>query len=292
VLTAEIEFYKGTTDKYSISVWAEKNGQVISKKTKVHLKNKNSFYKLSLPVQIEPNCKGNIEEGLAQLVVEGLGAHAEKEFTLAGVNENLCQGAKAEEKQESKEPKKEKNSFQIIDLPAQISPGEAFRVKVQALHNKDAEFEAWSYLYRGNKCYSFASGERDGNKVSFMVDGNDEKTVKMLVKADQELEEGEYNLAMKYQKEGQKTVKSLTQKIYVKTSSEEQKMTNQTMDLLSSPEEPVSMFVSEKIPKKEMPKYSGIIVYESNSERSKNMIPYVLLVTFGLLSLALIIKRR
>ena len=69
---AEIEIYKSSTNKYSVSVWVEKEGKSISEKTKINLKNKNINYKLNLPVQLKPNCDGKIKDGNAQLIVEGL----------------------------------------------------------------------------------------------------------------------------------------------------------------------------------------------------------------------------
>ena len=56
------------------------------------------------------------------------------------------------------------------------------------------------------------------------------KAAEILVKVDEKIEEGEYNLMVKYQKNDQKTVKSTTQKIYVKNLVEE-KFFNQTLSL-------------------------------------------------------------
>ena len=104
----EIEIYKGATNKYSLSVWAEKSGKVISEKTKVHLKDKNTLYQLMLPVQLQPNCKEKIKDGDATLIVEGLGLQEEKEFTLEGLNGDLCPKKEAKDETE-KEPTTEKS---------------------------------------------------------------------------------------------------------------------------------------------------------------------------------------
>ena len=285
ILDADLEIYKGATDKYSISVWAEKSGKVISEKTKIHLKTKNTPYKLTLPVQIEPNCDEKIEDGSAQLVVEGLGSHQEKEITLKGINEDLCP------QKESLKGSKEKNSIEIIDLPAEIHSGETLSVKLQVKNDEDTEFEAWSYLYRGSKCYSCASGDRENNKISFSVNQDEEKAAEMLVKADEYLKEGEYNLLVKYRKEDQKTEKSVTQKIYVKPPIEKARVTNQTLPLLSPGESPIPFLTAEKTQKKEPLGYDGIVVYESVSEKSKNLVSWALIIAFGLLSLVLVIRR-
>lgn len=285
ILDVEIEIYKGITDRYSISVWAEKDGKVISEKSKIHLKTKNTLYQFMLPVQLEANCDKKIEDGPAQLIVEGLSLHAEKEFSLQGINKKLCPG-----ETETSGSEKSERSFQIIGLPAEISPGEVLRINFELKNNEDEEFESWSYLYRGSKCYSCAEGERDENKIFFSVDAGETKPVKMLVKADQGLEGGEYNLMVKYKKEGQKTEHSISEKIMVRETAEKAKVTDQTLLLLSKPENAASPLISEKTQKKEISSHGGIVVYESVSEKSKKLISWVLLIAFGLLSLTLILK--
>ncbi|MBI4147600.1 hypothetical protein HY494_03030 [Candidatus Woesearchaeota archaeon] len=288
VLDAEIETYKGATTKYSVSLWAEKNGKIISEKTKVHLKNKNTLYQFTLPVQIEPNCDEKIKEGTAQLVVEGLGLHAEKEFTLEGINEDLCQDKNSAV---AAAETKSKNHFEIIGLPTIIYPGESLLVKLKIQNDQDADFAVWSYLFRGNKCYSCSSTEREGNKISFSVDKDELIIEELQIEVDPEISEGEYTLMVKYKKDDQKTENSITQKINVKEPAEANSA-DQTL-LLSSPSANSGSFlVSKKIPAEELSNYEGIMVYESTAEKSKNLISWVLFIAFGLLSLALIIKRN
>lgn len=283
ILGVEIEMYKGATDKYSVSVWAEKDGKEISEKTKVHLKNKNTFYKFMLPVQIEPNCNKKIDDGFAQLIVEGLELHTEGEFSLQGINEKLCPEESEKEKSASK------NSFQIVDFPTEIKPGENAKVTLEIKNKEDVEFAVWSYLYRGSKCYSCAEGERDENKISFSVEEDETKTVKLLIKADQEMAAGEYNLMVRYNQDGQKTEHSLTEKITVK-ETEKLKETNQSLALFSETDSAAQYLKTGKILTTEVPDYGGIIVYESTSEKSKKLVSWVLFVAFALLSLVLIFK--
>lgn len=186
ILDAEVEIYKGATNKYSVSVWAEKDGKVISEKTKVHLKNKNTLYKITLPVQLDSNCNEKIKDGDAQLRVEGLGLQEEQKFTVEGINTKIC-------------PKK------------------------------------------------------------------DEKTEK--------------SAAAEIAKED------------TKKKAEKAKITNQSLSLLSQSKDLQPSLITEKTQRKEVPGYEGIIVYESVSEKSKNLVSWVLFVAFGLLSLVLIIKR-
>lgn len=182
ILNAEVEIYKGTTDKYSVSVWAEKDGKIVSQKTKVHLKNKNTLYKLTLPIQINSNCNEKIKDGDTQLIVDGLGLQEKKEFMLEGINKKLC-------------------------------------------------------------------SEKDNLK-----------TEKSTAKED------------------------------TKKQIERTKTANQSISLLSKPDDPQLSLTAEKA-RKEVAGYGGIVVYESVSEKSKNLAPWVLFVAFGLLSLVLVWKK-
>ena len=290
MVSADLQIYKGGTDKYSISVWVEKDGKTISEKTKANLKTKYSSYKVTLPVRIDPDCDGKLDEGTAQLVVEGLGAQAEKEITVQGTEKDSCPASSAASGSDT--TTKAKNSVAIQDFPAQINAWDTARVKVEVIDTEDADYQMWSYLYRGSKCYSCASGEKDDNVVSFSVKEGKPKVVEMLVTADPELEDGEYSLAVKYQKDDQKTIHSLTEKVYLKASSKDETRTiNQTMPLLSAAASlPVS--TSKKIQAQEQPDYDGIVVYESTSEKSKKIISWTLFVAFGLLSLVLALRKH
>lgn len=192
IVNSEVEIYKGTTDKYSVSIWVEKEGKKISEKTKVHLKNKNTLYKFSMPILLDSNCNEKIKEGDAQLIVEGLGLQEEKEFTVKGINGKLC------------------------------------------------------------------------------PDKDDPKTEKS-------------------------TAKENTLKQSEKTKNYNNNF-NQSIILLSQSKDIQPSLTAEKIqkniPKTEAPRYKGIIVYESVSEKSKNLISWVLFIAFGLLSLVLVIKRN
>lgn len=296
ILEAEIEIYKNDTDKYSISVWAEKDGKIISEKSKIHLKTKNTAYKLVIPVLLDANCNNKNTDGTAKLVVEGLSLEEKKEFSVKGINEQLCPKETETKSSTESTSTKTENSAEIIDLPGEIESGEALRVIVEFTATEDADFEAWSYLYRGSKCYSCASGaeKRDQNIISFSVDEDKTKSVNLLVKTDKDMEEGEYNFMFKYKKEGQKTEKSLSEKIYVTKVKGQVHTDNQSLMLLSQAADSESPITEKKeeIDQAELSDYKGIVVYESTSEKSKNLISWVLFVAFGLLSLILIIKKR
>jgi len=291
LVNAEVEVYKNSTGKYSLSAWIKKDNKIISYKTKFHLKSKNTLYKLFLPIQLKPNCNEKIKDGKAMLIIEGLGEKAEKEITVSGISTSLCKEIKVEV--ESEEEKK--LSYQIVDLPMSVSAGEEFKVKVEFDgDDEEHEFKVWSYLYRGSKCYSCEAGERDDNLIEFELDGNEDEEIELLVKVDKEIEEGEYKLKVKLNKDGQKTNKELTESIYVKSVGEK-KERSESLCLLSGDvinEEIVVEGTTSKIVNKDiLNEVKGIVVYESSSEKANNLIPYIIIAVLGLLCVVLIWRK-
>jgi hypothetical protein len=118
LIKAEVEIYKGSTGKYSISAYAEKDGKKISPITKINLKNKYVNYKLTLPIQLILNCEGKVSPGKAKVVVEGLGVNDDKSFEVSGADDKICKTSVKYEEQECKETKceqiKEKSSLPLI----------------------------------------------------------------------------------------------------------------------------------------------------------------------------------
>ncbi len=299
MISADLQIYKGGTTKYALSMWAEKDGKIISEKTKANFKTKYSSYKLTLPLRVDPDCDRKHGDGKAQLIVEGLGVQTEKEFTLQGIERDSCavpapatSTSSSSSNSEYASTAKKKDYIILRDFPVQLEAGDTARIKVELFDTQDSDYEMWSYLYRGSKCYSCAAGEKDDNLISVSVKENKAKFVEMLVTVDPEMEEGEYSLAVKYKKADQKTLKSLTEKVHVKASHGETKMANQTVPLLSTLDTSPSTTSSKKIQTQERADYDGIVVYESTSQKSKNIISWTLLLAFGLLSLILALRKH
>ena len=292
LIQVDLEIYKGSTSKYSVAIWVEKEGKTLSEKTKINLKNDQLIYNLNLPVQIDPNCERKIKDGSALLIVEGLGERAEKSFTLSGINPDLC--AEIGGVTETEEALL---FYKFVGLPTTITAGDILKLKVE-LHNDNTnhQFKAWSYLYRGSKCYSCANGEeeREANLISFDLDKSETKIIELPIEID-EIAAGEYSLTVKLNKDNQKTDKSLTQKIYVNTNKETLPANNPDSSeilLLKTSEKSLASLSAEKDLKKELlPELKGIVIYEDNSEKAKELIPLVLMLVFGLLSLALVWKK-
>lgn len=110
IIRVEIEAYKGDTNKKVISVWAEdKKGKRISKQSKASIAEKFTMQKLTLPIQLEPNCGNDFEDGRHIAAAEGLDDNDEESFEVEGITKALCIEVKANEssKKSDKDGKKE-----------------------------------------------------------------------------------------------------------------------------------------------------------------------------------------
>ena len=306
LVKAEVEIYKGSTNKYSLSAYIEKDGKKISETTKINLKDKFTDYKVTLPIQLKPNCNLKIKEGDVDLIVSGLDEKDEMETSIEGVDKTLCRDylsyVRELEKEENKGAKSggsNKLSYNLVDLPKNVFVGEELDLKLR--FNGDSsehEFKVWGYLYRGSKCYSCCSDcervlERDDNIIEFDLDENEENEIKLSVTVDENLKEGEYKIKVKVNKDNQKTDKELTETIIVK-EKKEIKVSQETNQLTGMA---VTNFVedsgfglsAEELKFKE--KSKGIVVYESSSEKAKKVIPYLLIIILGLVCFVLIFKK-
>ena len=294
---AKVNIYKGYETKYSVQLWAERDGEKISKTTTVNIDEKYKYYPLTLPVQLEPNCNQKIEDGTAQLVLDAFGLQTKKEFTIAGEDSEVCKDyltyvtelAKEEEKQNLN------SAYEIIEFPSSIEAGGIFRIKVQLLNDKNPHsYEVWSYLYRGNKCYSCQDSalERDEHKQKVTLRENEAKILEFLLKADEDMEEGEYKLKVSARKDEQKTTKDLIVEIPLLPRKDDSvvQLQDDSVSLLGQEDDGDGENGQSLSPMKEaiLPTVQGITVYQSSSEKARQLIPFILATTFGLLCLVFI----
>lgn len=305
LVKAEIKIYKGNTNKYSLSAYIEKNGKKISEITKINLKDKFTDYKVTLPIQLKPNCNLIIKEGEANLIVSGLGEKDEIELLIEGVDKKLCRDYLSYVKELEKEGNNDnegrgdKLSYKIVDLPKNVFAGEELKVKLDFEGDgSEHEFKVWAYLYRGSKCYSCCSDcevvlERDDNLIEFDLNKNRNKEVELNINIDSDLEKGEYNLKVKINKDNQKTDQELTESIIIK-ENEEFELSEKTnkitgMAVTNFAENDNFGLSAEELEIKERSK--GIVVYESSSEKAQKVVPYLLIIILGLVCFVLIFKK-
>ena len=297
--TVKLNVYKGDETKQSVQLWAEKDGEKVSKTTSFNIVDNFKEYLLTLPVQLLPNCNEKVSSGSAKLVLEAFGLHSENFFIINGVDKDICRDY-LDYVKEVKRSEKKKFSLNFVDLPVSVNPGQILRLQVQLINDdKNNVYFVWPYLYRGNKCYSCENSERDYLTQSINLADNEIKVVDFLLKVDEGIVEGAYNLKIMYQKKGLKTAKSITKEIYVKEEEVKEEVIiekNQSLELFSVDGSlGESQIFPERILDTNYGKRKndgfGIVVYESSSVKAKKLIPTLLMITFGLLCLILISKK-
>ncbi|MEK6950214.1 MAG: hypothetical protein AABX13_00630, partial [Nanoarchaeota archaeon] len=187
--------------------------------------------------------------------------------------------------------------FFLEELPASISPGGVLRVQAH-IFNQDKikhDYRLWSYLFRGNKCYSCQDSAlaREANLQKFTLAQQETKDIEFLLKLDEQAKEGEYKVKVKMLKDEQKTEKELTSLIYVLLEEKEEqkeklKEAESSLSALSKKDEQQPAFLLQK--RKVSDGLTGFVVYESSSERSKKVVPYVLVA--ALVSLVIIVLKK
>jgi hypothetical protein len=293
VVKADVEIYKGSTTKYSISAFLEKDGTKISETTKLNLKDKYTNYKITLPLQLKPNCNYKTSNGSATIKISGLDVSAQKSVTVQGIDTTICRDYLSYVKEDTKSEEKRKLTFDIDDIPTTIKPGEEFDIILQFEGDDEKhKFEMYGYMYRGSKCYSCQDGDRDENLKKFTLNTEENDDVKLSVIADEALKEGEYNIMIKIKKDSRKTLYSLRDEIRVKEEKEVVKTLKTESPLTTKAVFNNTPTILTKTKTRLVnTNYPGITVYESSSTKAKKLIPKILALTFGLLVFISIFKR-
>ncbi len=284
LVKAELNLYRGDTSKYLVSASLEQKGKQVSEIYKIHLKNKFTDYHLVLPLILKSNVK--LKTGELTLVVKGLGLSEDKDFELKNIppaNDEKVSSLSTNNK-EKEETINQKLTYKIIEKPATINSGEKFTVSLGFNGDeKEHSFSVYGYLYRGSKCYSCCENcekvlERDANMFDFQLDAGEEKEIELPLKADEKLEAGEYKLKVKIEVDGQKTEKELTETVSVKDESKDKSVCIPTYSF-GGGQSKQSLSSTEK---KITAESSGVVVYESSSEKAKHLTAYILIIVLGL----------
>ncbi|MBU1111749.1 MAG: lamin tail domain-containing protein, partial [Nanoarchaeota archaeon] len=299
--TVKVNIYKGQETKYAIELWAELDDETVSKRSKLNIYEEYQNYTTTLPLQLLANCNQRFSDGKVTLHLEGLGLETTEKFDVYGIDNELCKeyldyidelGLNDDSNSLGNQ-----ETYQFIDLPLSINPGQVIEITVQILgDDEEHEYLAWPYLYKGNKCYSCydSAVERNQSIQEFKLAKNELKQISFLIKVDEEMEDGIYKIKTKLIKDQQKTAKEITEDIYVLSGLAENIMEDDQetfsgqleIDQIGSDSGRLSLFSA-----KDADKYDGIIVYESSSEKARKLAPYILLVAVFLL-LILMFKKK
>ncbi len=182
-----------------------------------------------------------------------------------------------------------------------IYSGEEIILPIQFIGDSNQhKFKVWAYLYRGSKCYSCCADceivkEREDNMKLFDLSAESTKIIELPLIIDDGLDAGDYKLKIKINKDDQKTDKEITETITIKeklVSSEledgQNVLNTNSLNECSNPSyENINSIETKNEYAKIKESSSGVVVYESNSEKAKKLVPTLLMITFALLSLVL-----
>lgn len=295
-IKAKINAYKGNSTKTAVELWAELNGEKISKITKTNVYDYYTNYTLTLPVQLKPNCERDYEDGNATLILEGLDNRATYSFIVEDISKDMCEYVEVEETGEDKKGVE----YLIKYIPDTIFVGEEFEVSLKINNNDDIahKFEVWSYVYRGNKCYS---SEREANKQLKYVAEKSSKIITMKNKVE-EADNGLYKFKIKILKDDLKTPNELTKDIIIENKEDEKESIKNEEALNETKEKEDSLIKLENKDNLEESEKSygekGLItlsnpriIYQSTTQKAKNLAPYLSIFTLLTLTLYLVMRK-
>ena len=300
--TVKVNIYKGEDTKYSIELYAKMDDETISKRSKLNIYDEYQDYTVTLPVQLEPNCDGDIEDGMAMLYLEGLDLEVTSDFEIEDIDEDVCTDyldyIDENDLAESDSDSVEIETYSIVDLDTSTTAGSVLEVTLQVMgDDEEHDYQAWSYFYNGPSCLSCYSDTVDRNYTlqEFELEENELKQTSFLLKLDDDIEEGEYSVKVKLLKDDQVTEKEVTESIYVFALEEELVESSSSEDLetySSDYDESVGGTVRREssLEPEDVVYFDGIIVYESSAKKAQKLVPYFMI--FAMLLVAFIIWRR
>lgn len=317
----KINLYKGNSSSTVLEIWAEKEGKLVSPKSKFNAYEEFKNYTFTLPLQLEPNCAHElVQDGQVKLIAEGFGKRVEDSFLVSGIDEDICKDygdyIEKQEKEASALDKKIHPAYNIAESPSSATTGSVFSIRVDIFNEKGShKYQVWSYVYRGSKCYSCQTDTnikekseeeydiRMRNLQRLNLNEGELGLANMLLKLDSKMEEGEYKLKVKIKKDEQKTLKELTQAIYIVSENgndledANNNLSNKRILQQSSQEEDLLVGKVDTGTHFNIPlavsssSGNGLVVYESNQEKSRKLMPYFLVVSVILVIIISFIKK-
>jgi len=208
--------------------------------------------------------------------------------------EEECEVCECEDEEETT-TKSRKTELEFVEIPKEIIIGKEFNLKILIENNDDEthEYDVYSYVYRGSKCYSES---RENNKISVKIKASDEETVELKDKI-KEADDGEYNIKVKVKQDNLKGEKELKDTIEIINIEETENKTEQ-VDILETIESETNLNMPEiqKDIKEEFEEHAILeeinFNYESSSEKSKKLIKYFILTTLTLIIIVVVFKNE
>ncbi len=245
-----VRVYRNNTDKYAVYLWIWDNeGKLLTENLSLHAKNstnnKLTNYTFNASLGIDKKC--DVDENLTfWIMLEGMHEKINKSITLKE-DSTLC-----------------KPDFEYIITPVTAAKiNETFSTKVRIINNKntDTEFDVWSYVYRGIKCYSCQTDDREENKQHITVNAKTPAEF-LLDNTVEDAEPGNYSLKVKILREGRKTPKDFNFTISLETAE-------QATELLSEKSSLENNLNAQTNNNTNKAAATGKVIYESKTELNK-----------------------
>ena len=279
IVRVRLNAYKGNTNKESIAVWIEgNNGDRVSKQSRTGLETKYTNYSLTIPVQIDPNCDEEFDNDDYTIKSEGLDSQDEEEIRIEDLTESMCDVKIIE----SKKSAAKGFGFDLKDFNEVIDANKKFSANIVLDNNNDNDMDIklWSYVYRGSKSYS---GERDDNMKEFTLDANSLQVVE-LSNMVENIEPGNYKFKVVLNKDNQKTNNEITKDIAVKDNQDANNDLENLEGIEINPNNVINNEITNNL-------VNSGVVYESTTEKAKNLILLFLVILSILLNIVLIWRR-
>ena len=281
IIRVRLSVYNGNTNKESVALWIESDkGKKLSKQSTVNLEDKYTNYSITIPVQIIPNCDEDFEDDDYILKVEGLDAEDEEDIKIEDITDSLC-----EVKIVKSDPFSSKQfNFEVKNFNEIVDVGKKFNTKIifDNNNNADVPIKVWSYVYRSSKSYS---GDREANKKEFILKANSLHEIELENIVD-DAESGSYKFKVVINKNNQKTNNEIIKDVVIKNIETSK---NENIDLKNNPDnknnDTENLVTANKVL---MPRE---LIYESATEKAKNLAPIFLIVLSVLLNIILIWRR-
>ncbi len=280
-IRARLSVYKGNTNKKSVALWIESGkGKKLSKQSNANLDDKYTNYSITIPVQIIPNCDNDFKDDDYIIKAEGLDDEDEEELKIEGLTDSLCEAKVLD----SKPASSNKFSFEIKDFNKVAYIGREFKTKILFDNNNNADMpiKVWSYVYRGSKSYS---GDREENKKELILKANSLQEID-LENIVEDADDGNYKFKVVVNKNNQKTNDEAIMDISVNNIESSK---NENADLKSKPGNRDNNAGNLATANNALMPHG--LVYESTTEKAKNLVLLFLIVLSVLLNIVLIWRR-
>ena len=223
-------------------------------------------------MQIKPNCDEDFDDDDYTIIARGLDSEDEEEIEIEDLTDSMCEIKVIKAKPFSSK----KFNFDIQDFNENIEVDKEFSTKIILDNNNDVNIpiKVWSYVYRGSKSYS---GDREDNMEEFVLKANSLQIVE-LYNIVENAESGNYKFKVLINKNNQKTNNDITRNIIINNKLNENNEES---------------FEFDEVAKNEITgnTINYGIVYESSTEKAKNLVLWFLMILSILLNIALIWRR-